>query len=161
MERTKNLEETLMGNKSFEKNETSSGLPESLENFQAPFLEEKLLVENIFNSNDKYQEAFLEFKKFAYIAKQNKNIAMTSKSVDHVWHQFILFTRQYMDFCETHIGEYLHHNPSTSFEKVSNLDVKRFISAYESNFGEIPEIWNLQNRTLCGGYACSGGCNCK
>lgn len=36
---------------------------------------------------------------------------MTNGSVDVLWHQFILFTREYSAFCEEHFGIFIHHAP--------------------------------------------------
>jgi hypothetical protein len=30
--------------------------------------------------------------------------------VDEYWHQFILHTKEYMEFCQKYLGYYLHHN---------------------------------------------------
>jgi hypothetical protein len=29
-----------------------------------------------------------------------------------MWHEFILFTKDYSDFCEKYFGEYMHHLPN-------------------------------------------------
>src|SRR5947208_1283923 len=29
--------------------------------------------------------------------------------IDEMWHTFLLFTRDYADFCERHFGTFLHH----------------------------------------------------
>jgi len=33
------------------------------------------------------------------------------KEIDQMWHIFLLYTQDYMDFCEKYFGEYLHHLP--------------------------------------------------
>jgi hypothetical protein len=38
--------------------------------------------------------------------------------VDEMWHTFVLFTREYTEFCQRHFGRYLHHAPSTHAEGV-------------------------------------------
>ncbi len=38
-------------------------------------------------------------------------VSMPSQAVDDLWHDFILFTRQYERFCEQAFGQYLHHTP--------------------------------------------------
>jgi hypothetical protein len=37
---------------------------------------------------------------------------MPSQVVDDAWHEFILFTRQYQQFCERGLGRFLHHTPA-------------------------------------------------
>ena len=36
--------------------------------------------------------------------------------IDEMWHNFILFTKDYCEFCENIFGKYLHHSPSTAAE---------------------------------------------
>lgn len=33
------------------------------------------------------------------------------KAIDQMWHIFLLYTKDYMDFCQKYFGEYLHHLP--------------------------------------------------
>lgn len=33
------------------------------------------------------------------------------KNIDHMWHVFLLYTKDYMDYCDENFGEYLHHLP--------------------------------------------------
>lgn len=33
--------------------------------------------------------------------------------LDEMWHNFVLFTKDYGDFCERFFGNYLHHTPTT------------------------------------------------
>jgi hypothetical protein len=43
---------------------------------------------------------------------RNRLVAMPSQVVDDAWHEFILFTRQYQQFCERGLGRFLHHTPA-------------------------------------------------
>ena len=38
-------------------------------------------------------------------------VAMPSQVVDDMWHDFILFTRHYRNFCDKAFGRFLHHTP--------------------------------------------------
>ena len=38
--------------------------------------------------------------------------ATPSHDIDEVWHNHMLFTREYIQFCEKWNGEYIHHQPS-------------------------------------------------
>ncbi len=33
--------------------------------------------------------------------------------IDEMWHNFMLFTRDYTQFCERYFGTYMHHSPNT------------------------------------------------
>ena len=43
---------------------------------------------------------------------KRKLIAMPSKAVDTMWHEFILHTHAYKDWCELALGRFLHHTPA-------------------------------------------------
>ncbi|MFZ1325177.1 MAG: hypothetical protein WAT67_03980 [Candidatus Contendobacter sp.] len=43
---------------------------------------------------------------------KRRMIAMPSQVVDVAWHEFILFTREYTQFCKKAFGKYLHHTPA-------------------------------------------------
>jgi hypothetical protein len=94
-------------------------------------------------------EAVKEFKKFLILIllHPNKLMAMTSKSVDVVWHTFILFTKQYVEFCSKTFGYYIHHEPATSKYKIKEESKVNFLDAYKEHFGGIPIIW--KNNVIC------------
>lgn len=48
-------------------------------------------------------------------------LAMPSKVADTLWHEFILMTKDYHNFCKNAFGQYLHHTPS---EKEVTLDLR-------------------------------------
>ena len=140
-------------------------LMQRLENFRAPYLEEKLRSTGEMVSSEEYHEAFGEFKKYAFLSTVvDEPLAMTSPKVDKVWHQFILFTKSYRGFCEELLGEFMHHTPTTSYTPTDKASITRFIDAYKTHFGDIPEIWNLQKNPesdSCASCAsaCGGGCS--
>lgn len=45
-----------------------------------------------------------------------KPVTMPSTSADELWHEFILNTRDYFDFCDNVYGKYLHHEPYGKFD---------------------------------------------
>jgi hypothetical protein len=47
-----------------------------------------------------------------YLKAQEKNVAMPSQVVDDLWHEFILYTRNYAQFCRNAFGGFLHHTPA-------------------------------------------------
>ncbi len=78
---------------------------------------------------------------------REKSWHMYSLRIDECWHQFILFTRQYIDFCRDHFGRYVPHAPSNAPESktatpAQRTTFKEFNQRYEELFGTpIPEIW--------------------
>src|SRR5262245_37164321 len=43
-------------------------------------------------------------------------IGMPSKAVDVAWHEMILRTREYHEFCRCAFGTYLHHTPDSALD---------------------------------------------
>ena len=56
-------------------------------------------------------EALRDYFQLCYQAKK-RLVAMPSQVVDDAWHEFILFTRQYQQFCQRGLGRFLHHTPA-------------------------------------------------
>ncbi len=140
--------------------ETSRDLLHRLDTFNAPYLEEKLLQKDVFNTSEEYLQHLVEFKKYVFLATITpENMAMTSPKVDEVWHQFILFTREYHAFCSQFVGRYLHHTPKTSHTPMNEeIPIDQFVKAYKTYFGEIPELWNISSAKTSCSSCCSSGC---
>lgn len=63
------------------------------------------------------------------------------RDIDQMWHIFLLYTRDYMEFCQKHFGEYLHHQPDLvpHFEKQGfefSTNLERFLNYNYDLFGE-------------------------
>ncbi len=46
------------------------------------------------------------------LAGRRRMVSMPSQAVDDMWHEFILFTREYKLFCEKGLGRFIHHTPA-------------------------------------------------
>jgi hypothetical protein len=84
------------------------------------------------------ESAILEYKKFMYLAGTSEFMVSPSEIVDAVWHQHLIFTQSYTDFCNI-IGKQIQHVPSThnkeEFDKFRPAK-ERTRRLYEANFGE-------------------------
>jgi hypothetical protein len=117
--------------------------------YQAPFLIEKLLREGIVDTPEEGEALFLEVKRYLVLARLDRSFTfdMHSLRVDGVWHQFILYTVEYTDFCRRFFGRYLHHSPSNAPEAKSAphapaASFAMFRERYEKLFGEtLPDVW--------------------
>ncbi|MEQ0233769.1 hypothetical protein [Klebsiella sp. CN_Kp109] len=65
-------------------------------------------------------DIFTELKKFLWLASTCQtecfNITVHEQFlvIDEMWHTFIQFTDAYKQFCEEHLGGFLHHFPATN-----------------------------------------------
>lgn len=48
-----------------------------------------------------------------------KRVSMPSQVVDVAWHEFILFTRLYQNFCSRSFGRFLHHTPAEAMKSAT------------------------------------------
>lgn len=48
----------------------------------------------------------------AYLMSGQRFVSMPSQVVDDLWHEFILYTREYKAFCNNAFGGFLHHSPA-------------------------------------------------
>ena len=67
------------------------------------------------------QDLFLETKKWLWLCAQPEKprLAITTPLliIDEMWHNFVLFSREYMEYCHDCFGHYIHHAPTTHREK--------------------------------------------
>ena len=111
-------------------------------------------------TKDFTEQAILAYKKFMYLAASSEMMVSPSEIVDTVWHQHLIFTVSYQEFCEL-IGKQIQHIPSMhskeDFQKFKQAK-ERTKKLYEAAFGVQPRgIWdysemfeslNLQKATL-------------
>jgi hypothetical protein len=75
---------------------------------------------DLFNVTDaEAEDIFTETKKFLFISR-HRGVFIPDQLliVDEMWHNFILFTATYQDFCAQYFGGYLHHLPASKAEKM-------------------------------------------
>ncbi|HAT1844400.1 hypothetical protein [Legionella pneumophila] len=102
------------------------------------------------------EEAFAELMKFLWVREKHKEdilsypeneelkfscaIYTEMLDMDDMWHTFLLFTKDYMDFCYQYFGEYLHHTPALEDEYIQEneftVEFSRYLSYIYDNLGE-------------------------
>jgi hypothetical protein len=64
----------------------------------------------------------------AHLMSGNKYVSMPSQIADDLWHEFILYTREYKEFCDRAFGSFLHHTPAAALDparRASNEGLRR------------------------------------
>lgn len=79
-------------------------------------LKDKLLVSRAL------RQYFLTYHQSGYLY-----VSMPSQVVDYLWHEFILYTRNYELFCKQAFGRFFHHTPAVvlSADKRNNAGLRR------------------------------------
>ncbi len=75
----------------------------------------------------------------SYLLCNKQPVAMPSRIADDLWHEFILYTKQYAEFCQQAFGDFFHHTPSAAMgaHKETNTGLRRiwWYSCKEENIG--------------------------
>ncbi len=102
------------------------------------------------------EQAFAELMKFFWLslkhAQDKRSFPLNSeldficgihtemKEIDDMWHTFLLFTRDYQDFCQQYFGKFFHHLPTPEDERLTaqefELDFTRYLSYVYDHLGE-------------------------
>ena len=53
----------------------------------------------------------------AHLASGRRFVSMPSQVTDELWHEFILYTRNYEEFCRRAFGRFMHHTPAVVLGK--------------------------------------------
>ncbi len=64
----------------------------------------------------------------AYLKGGRRDVSMPSEIADQLWHEFILYTQAYREFCSKAFGGFLHHTPAvmlTPGRRASNEGLRR------------------------------------
>lgn len=83
---------------------------------------------------------FKELKKYLTICAANRKPYPPSKSIDHIWHTFILFTSDYSKFCNQAFGRYIHHAPN-----IGDTGSRINIEPFQSTVKALKETFNYYN----------------
>jgi uncharacterized membrane protein YgcG len=93
-----------------------------------------------------------EAMKFLDAVADSKEQIAPSKKVDEAWHAFILHTSQYMSWCESRYGRYIHHVPT---DKPDRTAYARSYKVMRSRHGDLDRsVWPVPGM---GGYVGAGG----
>lgn len=119
---------------------------------EAPYLIEKLLKERVVETAEYAEALFTEVKRYLVLNQidRTRSWQMYSLHVDEVWHQFVLFTVEYVAFCHRYFGHYVHHAPSNApepgpefGERPPTATFEEFAERYGQIFGvQLPDLWD-------------------
>jgi hypothetical protein len=117
--------------------------------FEAPYVVEKLVKNKSAASDVEARALFEEAKKYLWIVAHDREreYPIMSLRVDEAWHQFILFTREWREFCDCVLGLTVAHAPPTTLPPPEGAPVRasvsreEFVARYEEEFGPIPDLW--------------------
>lgn len=74
-------------------------------------------------SNTESQEIFKEMLRWIWYCNSPQSVGYRSIDssiliIDEMWHTFILYTKEYHNFCHEYLGYYLHHSPTKKSDAI-------------------------------------------
>ncbi len=90
-----------------------------------------------------------------------------SAEIDKIWHTFILFTKNYRQYCMHFLGKFIDHVPEVKKETEEIDEPKEncllnTITNYQNVFGELNnEVWQLPFKNEEEEESCSNCSNCS
>ncbi len=104
----------------------------------------------------------------AYLMSGNRFVSMPSRIADDLWHEFILYTRDYQRFCRKAFGDFLHHTPAVALSEGArtNEGLRRvwwYCCKYENidarNPSRLPLLFALDTKLkVANGFAYQPNC---
>jgi hypothetical protein len=87
------------------------------------------------HSLDRKHHPDQEFLKFQLVMHEEM------RNIDNMWHNFILYTQDYTQFCIQYFGEYLHHMPDVAetmlqTDEEFSMNLERYLSYVYDHLGE-------------------------
>lgn len=116
--------------------------------FEAPYLIDRLIKYCIVRTGDEGELLLKELIKYMVLCRSDEGVPwqMHSLLIDEVWHQFVLYTDAYGEFCDRYLGGYFGHSPANAPNDSPPRDAPptfiEFRDRYESFFGEaLHDVW--------------------
>jgi hypothetical protein len=105
------------------------------------------------------RKRFAEMLKFLDVCADSSVTVSPPPRVDDAWHTFILFTRDYADYCDRRFGRFIHHEPTEAKDPDAYRTAKEEVI---SRFGPVDRrIWpECAGGFWFGGGFCSDGGSC-
>jgi hypothetical protein len=105
----------------------------------------------------------------AHLMSGKRYVSMPSQVADDLWHEFILYTRDYEAFCRRAFGAFLHHTPAVvlSEHRKGNEGLRRvwwYCCKYENidpvNPTRLPLLFALDSKfNIAGGFVYQPDCS--
>lgn len=84
-------------------------------------IRKKLLAQYPHLSDNDLYKVMTGLRQYFHICNMARHrfVSMPSQVVDVAWHEFILFTSNYAEFCNKAFGRFLHHSPAETMQQTT------------------------------------------
>ncbi|CAM4474425.1 putative membrane protein YgcG [Paenibacillus endophyticus] len=125
-------------------------LEASLTLFFESRVKDRVLKEFPRMSDKEWAWTWFELKRYFLMCGIMRNVPMYSRQVDAVWHEMLMFTREYEEFCTGFCGEMIHHAPHAPGALPQPGERAMFDWLYGELFAQAPasgRLWGAFYRT--------------
>lgn len=114
---------------------------------------------NLYNKSENFKNSLItNYIMFLEIRNENTNCS-PSDVIDMLWHSHILDTFDYYQYCKTHFGDIVHHDPNDNLNQDERLiRLNRTINHIECLIKSKSSIVKSVDREIWNVNTC---CNCK
>lgn len=127
-----------------ERLETAMGL-----DFEAR-VKDRVLKEQPRLTDNEWKWTWFELKRYFLMCAIMRSVPMYSRSADAIWHEMLMFTREYEQFCSRFSGELIHHAPHAAGVQPEPGERAWFDWVYGELFERTPvsgRVWGTFYRT--------------
>ncbi len=118
--------------------------------FRLPFMEHvrgRVMAAKPVLTDDDYDWALFELRRFFLMtAICKEQVPMYSGTADAIWHEMLLFTREYESFCRSIAGRFINHEPHA--EKPSRSGAYKKRVRFELIYGALFRLYPMNDRML-------------
>lgn len=101
-------------------------------------------------SDNEWKWTWFELKRYFLMCSIMRSVPMYSRSADEIWHEMLMFTREYEQFCSKFCGETIHHAPHAAGVQPEPGERAWFDWVYGELFEQTPvsgRVWGTFYRT--------------
>lgn len=109
------------------------------------------------------KQCFEDLKRYLWLCASTGKPLVPSKKIDQMWHDFILFTMDYSEFCEVRLGRFIHHRPRRRDDEVGQggTPVGVTLKLAKQAFGTLSKYWEYEGVVATASCSCSNYCQCS
>lgn len=102
---------------------------------------------DFYASREEAQQCFHGLKQFFVVCTQKSGYKVVSEPIDRMWHTFLLFTKDYREFCNGYLGRFIDHAPFETPMPSAYLETR---AVAEKIFGQLdPHLWSTAAKIDC------------
>lgn len=96
-------------------------------------------------SHKEAEQLFHDMKQFLYLCGTRPGTWSPTEAIDAAWHEFVLYTKDYGEFCRNMFGKFVHHVPNSYLSEENRLigNTWRTYKVALHQFGSLSQNWDV------------------